>query len=260
MSKLKPLALAASLAALSNMGTVAWADPPIATASGGDAPSSAPDSASGAANSSAASIAATSLDAPSNTGEGVAYVAPFFDPPFTAMEPHAAMMGAFGAIGGVAEALESMKEGKDMVAEYGIQDPTLSLERTIAAHLADELHGPVSVITIDAKHRRPSDLAALGAQAHARYVVFGATLMWGIIYYAMDLTHFHVTYFSMMELVDTKTGEKVMEAKCNYHPVKDQEDSTLSELTGNQAANLKAQMQHAADHCAAELIGKLPPV
>lgn len=193
-------------------------------------------------------------------GNGVAYVTSVEKPPFTAVEPHTALFAAFGAVGGIAMAIDQMSEGGKIVETNKIDDPGPSIAKSIAAHLAQETHGPVIAIPLDPKHHGNSDLAASGVAAHARYVVVADTWLWGFVYYPADLTHFHVTYFAGMEMIDAKSGQTILKAKCNYHPVKAEEYSTLPELTANQATTLKAQLQHAADHCAGEFIAKLPNI
>ena len=157
-------------------------------------------------------------------------------------------------------AIDQMSEGSKVLTENGIDDPGPSISKAIAARLAQPTHAAVVGIPIDPKHHAVRDLATAGTDAHARYVVVAATLFWGFAYYAPDMTHFHVTYMAGMDLIDTKSGAVIVKAKCNYHPVKAQEHATMDELMADHAAALKAQLRNAADHCAGELLTKLPSV
>ncbi len=253
------LALAGALAFASGQ---AWADASIATAVGGDTPSDAPDSVTGGAASSAAAVEAAAMVASGadQGGNAVAYVIPNGKPVFMAAKPHDALFGAFGAVGGAAMALNEMSDGAKIVKDNGIDDPGPSIGKTIATRLAERSHGRVIAIPVDPKHHAVNDLAASGTGAHARYVVVAGTMLWGFIYYTADWTHFHVNYFAGMDVIDTKSGAVIAKAKCNYHPVKAEENATIPELMANDAAILKAQLQHAADHCAGEFLGKLPNV
>jgi hypothetical protein len=258
--RLAATALAGALG-LAGASGPSWAQAPIATAVGGDTASGAADSVAGGGASSAAAIEVAAMQAAAPQGAtAVAYVLPAGKPAFTAMEAHDALFAAFGAVGGVAMALNEMSEGAKIVNDNGIDDPGPSIGKAIATHLAEASHGPVITLSVDPKHHAVSDLAAAGGSAHARYVVVAGTMMWGIVYYAADLTHFHVTYFAALDLIDTQSGAVITKAKCNYHPVKAEEYSTKTELMANRAAALKAQMQHAADHCAGEFLAKLPKI
>jgi hypothetical protein len=250
--------LVASVVGCAGLGGAARAaDPPIATAIGGDAPSDAPDSTTSGG---ATSAAAAEIDAigPADNGPNVAYVVPLGSPPFTAMMPHdAALAGAFGILGGIAGAVSEMSEGHKIITENDVANPGVSIGKALATHMARDLHDGVVAIPVDPKKHSNSDLAAAGAAAQARYVVVANTLMWGILYYSLDWGHFHVNYMAAMDLIDTKSGEVIFKAKCNYHPPKEEAESRAA-LVANKAADLKARLQHAADHCAGEFEGKLP--
>jgi len=222
---------------------------------------SAPATNRAAETSAAPSNSATSeVAGGSAAGDGVTYIVTGIKPPFTAMTAgKVALAGAFGAVGGVAEAVWSMSAGDKIIRENGVDDPAKEIAKTVATKFAAIRGGHLTAAPVDGDHVKAADLPT--HSGGARYVVFVRTGFWGFSYYSLDWTHYHVTYGAALRVFDTQSNNAViLKGICTHKYVAEHEKFTYSELTDNGAATLKAQLEAAGDECVARFEADLEKV
>jgi len=185
-------------------------------------------------------------------GDGVSFVQLSKPAPFLAdTAGKQAVAGAFGMIGAIAAYEMQVKAGARIVADNGLEDPSIEVARRLATDYAAAHGGHAAAQPIVVDHRM--DESQLGAVANgSRYVMDVETRWWGFIYYSLDWSHYHVTYIGYLRLFDLQTHKVIAKGACTHKYVAANEKFSYDELTGNGAQVLKSQLRAVADECVAK--------
>jgi hypothetical protein len=166
-------------------------------------------------------------------------------PDFGEMTPAKATLGLIGA------AL-IISEGNKTVATNHIADPA----EAIAASLLNAMQSAHGMQVVAAPVRIDSEEPARiaeQAKGKARYVLDVRTLMWQMMYFPTDWTHYQVLYSVKARLIDVDTKNVIAEAFCKQSPDSNANAPTFDELLALNAARLKATNAAYAQACAASL-------
>lgn len=166
-------------------------------------------------------------------------------PDFGEMTPAKATFGLIGA------AL-MISEGNKTVATNQIADPAVA----IAGALLNAMQSSQGVQLVAAPLRidseDPARIAEL-AKGKSRYVLDVRTLMWQMMYFPTDWTHYQVLYTAKARLIDVENKNVVAEAFCKQAPESNAGAPTFDELLALNAARLKATNAAHAQACAESL-------
>lgn len=166
-------------------------------------------------------------------------------PDFGEMTPAKATFGMIGA------AL-MISEGNKTVASNNIADPAVAIADALlgamqTAHGTQIVASPVRIDNED-----PARIAEL-AKGKARYVLDVRTLMWQMMYFPTDWTHYQVMYTVKARLIDVDARTVVAEAFCKQLPESNANAPTFDEMLALNAARLKATNAAYAQACANNL-------
>jgi hypothetical protein len=177
-------------------------------------------------------------------------------PDFGEMTPAKATFGMIGAA-------FMVSEGNKTVAANKIADPAVAIADALlgamqASHGVQVLDAPVRIASED-----PAHIAEL-AKGKARYVLDVRTLMWQMMYFPTDWTHYQVLYTAKARLIDVDAKTVVAEAFCKQQPESNANAPTFDEMLALNAARLKAANAAYAQACASklgrEMLGMQAPV
>jgi hypothetical protein len=166
-------------------------------------------------------------------------------PSFGLLKPSNAAFGMLGAMDGIAE-------GSRIVADNKLADPA----DAISAGLASALRARDGVqILPQALRIDDDDPARIAARAKgkARYVLDVRTLVWQLMYFPTDWTHYQLLYTAKARLIDVDAGTVVAEAFCKQQPESNANAPTYDAMLAKRAALLKAKLAGAAEACTASL-------
>jgi hypothetical protein len=163
-------------------------------------------------------------------------------PDFSEMTPAKA---AFGVLGAAA----MISEGNKTVATNRIADPAVAIADALldamqASHGTQALASPLRIDSED-----PVRIAGL-AKGKARYVLDVRTLMWQMMYFPTDWSHYQVLYTAKARLIDADTGTVVAEAFCKQNPESNANAPSFDDMLAMNAARLKATNAAYAQACA----------
>jgi hypothetical protein len=166
-------------------------------------------------------------------------------PDFGEMTPAKVTFGMIGA------AL-MISEGNKTVANNNIADPAVAIADALlgamqTAHGTQIVASPVRIDNED-----PARIAEL-AKGKARYVLDVRTLMWQMMYFPTDWTHYQVMYTVKARLIDVDARTVVAEAFCKQLPESNANAPTFDEMLALNAARLKATNAAYAQACANNL-------
>lgn len=166
-------------------------------------------------------------------------------PDFGEMTPAKATFGLVGAA-------FMISEGNKTVAANKIADPAVAIADALmgamqSAHGAQLIDVPVRIDSED-----PARIAGL-AKGKARYVLDVRTLMWQMMYFPTDWTHYQVLYTAKARLIDVDAGNVVAEAFCKQQPESNANAPTFDDMLALNAARLKAVNAANAQACAKSL-------
>lgn len=163
-------------------------------------------------------------------------------PDFSEMTPAKATFGMIGAA-------FMISEGNKTVAANRIADPAVA----IAAGLLDAMRSSNGAQPVDAPlhidSEEPARIAEL-AKGKARYVLDVRTLVWTMMYFPTDWTHYQVLYTAKARLIDVDTKSVIAEAFCKQQPESNANAPTFDEMLALNAARLKAINAANAEACA----------
>ena len=166
-------------------------------------------------------------------------------PDFGEMTPAKATFGLIGAA-------MMISEGNKTVTTNQIADPAVA----IAGALLNAMQSSQGVQLVAAPLRidseDPARIAEL-AKGKARYVLDVRTLMWQMMYFPTDWTHYQVLYTAKARLIDVENKNVVAEAFCKQAPESNAGAPTFDELLALNAARLKATNAAHAQACVESL-------
>jgi hypothetical protein len=166
-------------------------------------------------------------------------------PDFGELTPAKATFGMIGAA-------FTISEGNKTVANNKIADPAIAIADALLGAMQSS-HGTqivASPVRIDAED--PARIAEL-AKGKARYVLDVRTLMWQMMYFPTDWTHYQVMYTAKARLIDVDAKTVVAEAFCKQLPESNANAPTFDEMLALNAARLKAVNAAYAQACASKL-------
>lgn len=163
-------------------------------------------------------------------------------PDFGELTPAKAPFGLLGAVA-------TISEGNKTVATNHIADPAVAIADALLGAMQSS-HGMqvvASPVRIDSED--PARIAGL-ARGKARYVLDVRTLMWQMMYFPTDWTHYQVMYTAKARLIDVDAGTVVAEAFCKQLPESNAKAPTFDEMLALNAARLKSINATYARACA----------
>lgn len=166
-------------------------------------------------------------------------------PDFGEMTPAKATFGVIGAA-------MMISEGNKTVMMNQIADPGVAIADALlnAMQSSQGVQVVASPLRIDSED--PARIAEL-AKGKARYVLDVRTLMWQMMYFPTDWTHYRVMYTAKARLIDVDGKNVVAEAFCKQLPESNAGAPTFDELLALNAARLKATNAANAQACAESL-------
>jgi hypothetical protein len=166
-------------------------------------------------------------------------------PDFSEMTPAKVPFGVIGA------AL-MISEGNKTVASNKVADPANAIAGALlnAMQSAQGMQVVASPVRIDSED--PARIAEL-AKGKARFVLDVRTLVWQMLYFPTDWTHYRVFYTAKARLIDVETRAVVAEAFCKQLPDSNVNAPTFDEMLALNAARLKAINAAHAQACAESL-------
>ena len=166
-------------------------------------------------------------------------------PDFGEMTPAKATFGLIGAA-------VMISEGNKTIVNNKIADPAVAIADALLGAM-QSTHGVQlagAPVRIDAED--PARIAEL-AKGKARYVLDVRTLMWQMMYFPTDWTHYQVIYTAKARLIDVENKNVVAEAFCKQAPESNTNAPTFDEMLALNAARLKAANAAYAQACANSL-------
>jgi hypothetical protein len=166
-------------------------------------------------------------------------------PDFSEMTPAKVPFGLIGA------AL-MISEGNKTVASNKVADPANAIAGALlnAMQSAQGMQVVASPVRIDSED--PARIAEL-AKGKARFVLDVRTLVWQMLYFPTDWTHYRVFYTAKARLIDVDTRAVVAEAFCKQLPDSNVNAPTFDEMLALNAARLKVINAAHAQACAESL-------
>lgn len=166
-------------------------------------------------------------------------------PDFGEMTPAKATFGLIGAA-------MMISEGNKTVMMNQIADPAVAISDSLlhAMQASQGVQVVTSPVRIDSED--PARIAEL-AKGRARFVLDVRTLMWQMMYFPTDWTHYRVVYTAKARLIDVDAKNVVAEAFCKQLPESNAGAPTFDELLALNAARLKATNVANAQACAESL-------
>ncbi len=163
-------------------------------------------------------------------------------PDFGEMMPTKAVFGVIGAAA-------MLSEGNKTVAANKIADPADAIADALlqAMQAGQGMQIVTPPISVDSED--PARIAEL-AKGKARYVLDVRTLVWQMMYFPTDWTHYQVLYTAKARLIDVETRNVVAEAFCKRQPESNAGAPTFDDMLALNAAKLKAQNAANAKACA----------
>jgi len=163
-------------------------------------------------------------------------------PDFGELTPAKAPFGLLGAVA-------TISEGNKTVATNHIADPAVAIADALlgAMQSSHGMQAVASPVRIDSED--PARIAGL-ARGKARYVLDVRTLMWQMMYFPTDWTHYQVMYTAKARLIDVAAGTVVAEAFCKQLPESNAKAPTFDEMLALNAARLKSINATYARACA----------
>jgi len=163
-------------------------------------------------------------------------------PDFGELTPAKAPFGLLGAVA-------TISEGNKTVATNHIADPAVAIADALlgAMQSSHGMQAVASPVRIDSED--PARIAGL-ARGKARYVLDVRTLMWQMMYFPTDWTHYQVMYTAKARLIDVAAGTVVAEAFCKQLPESNAQAPTFDEMLALNAARLKSINATYARTCA----------
>jgi len=151
---------------------------------------------------------------------------------------------AFGALGGIA----NVAAASDLVKKGGITDPAASMEASLKSYLSSKT-GLTAGTDLDYSaegEKKPKKLPLNKAD----YVLDVTTLLWGLNYFTTNWASYQTYYTGDVTLFDGASGDIVAQNVCQYkYPETAAESPSYKELTENDAALFKTNIQLLADRC-----------
>jgi hypothetical protein len=163
-------------------------------------------------------------------------------PDFGEMTPARA---AFGVLGVAA----IISEGNKSVATNKIADPADAIAATLLQAMQQGSRMQVVAAPVQVDSEEPARIAEL-AKGKARFVLDVRTLLWQMVYFPTDWTHYQVVYTAKARLIDVETRTVVAEAFCKNVPESNAGAPTFDEMLASSAARLKAANDVKARACA----------
>lgn len=158
--------------------------------------------------------------------------------------PMSAGHAAFAMLGAVV----AIQQGKQLVAENGIEDPAPHIARDLL-ELAKLQRGLLPSDLPPAKLNTTDVAQIASAGAGADLVLDVEPLEGGFHYFAMDWTHYWVRSGFVIRIVDVKTSAVVAGATCRRDSRDDPKPPTNDELMANRAERLKQVLASQRDAC-----------
>jgi hypothetical protein len=171
----------------------------------------------------------------------------------TAMSPAKA---AFALVGAAA----MLAEGKQIIADNNVVDPSQGVARDVAADLARAKSARVAEapLSFERKGMTVPKPAALSAAAPGAAYVVDVDSGWILAYFPVDWAKYKVIFNSNMRLVDTKSQTVVAKHFCNWDGEKRGDPKFAREdLLGESAKGLKDALARGAAYCAGEFKAKV---
>lgn len=163
-------------------------------------------------------------------------------PTFNALTSGKAMFGVLGV-------LAAGQAGNDLVTEYGIEDPALSLSLQLQERIREE-YG-MRIASEDAVMVESDEIEAIRqAVSGADLTVDVVTRGWGFAYEGFDYSQYNVGAQLLVRLIDLSNGEVLAQQRCFSRELPDDQRSSKDELLANDAEVIKSRLATTADHCA----------
>jgi hypothetical protein len=166
-------------------------------------------------------------------------------PDFSEMTPAKATLGLIGA--GM-----MISEGNKTVAMNRIADPAIAVADALLNGMQSVQGAQRIAAPIRIDSEEPARIAEL-AKGKARYVLDVRTLMWQMMYFPTDWTHYQVMYTAKARLIDVDAKSVVAEGFCKQLPDSNANAPTFDEMLALNAARLKAINAANARACAESL-------
>ena len=159
----------------------------------------------------------------------------------------------FGIVGGLVAEGMARSEGKDLVTEYGLDDPAARVKDRLATALAERL-GLANVRAVAAPVE-DIDAKTLRSAFKDPVVLAVQTDQWSLA--SVDLSsRYGVTYAATARIVRTSDGTVLSNARCRLDG-KEFAKLTMDELKADNGTQLKTRFGQAADLCVERLVGEL---
>lgn len=145
-------------------------------------------------------------------------------------------------------------EGKRLVADEGLVDPSTAIAHDVAAQLANRTSGKVAPAPVEVSGDKPQAVTAAGTGA--RLVVDVLNRGWGT--WAHGLHGFFYMYAVRLLVVDPASGKALLNETCIW-PSKPEEIVGVSndELFGDHARELRRRIDVGAQACRAKFLDKV---
>lgn len=184
---------------------------------------------------------------PPAASESVAYIAGLPSAPF---EFHNLTTDV--VIGGAIGGLISSTEGKHLLAENGVPDPSDTIARQVAEIFAKSrglsIQGPVSL-----KGQKPE--TKITDLTKSRYTVGAITLKWGLdgLGFRNGVTGSVLNYKAQVIIADVVAHKPLLTLPCTHDQRSPDENRSFGALMANGAAGLKSLFDQVAAECVREV-------
>lgn len=180
--------------------------------------------------------------------------------PFVLMSAAKVGTGAlFGLIGGAVAANSMQKAGEELIAEYGVADPALTLRDRIAQAMHDAYGVKATIHPPPDRAAAATDsLPELKQRFNSGIVLDTRTLGWQLVYYPADWGHHFVVYAGRARLLRLDDGKVLWDGRC-VQRLPDPKESRrgVDDYRANGGELLRAKIGEAAEGCATALIAQL---
>lgn len=170
-------------------------------------------------------------------------------PDFVAMTSGKVGAGAmFGAIGGAIAGASMVSAGNSLIHENGIPDPAYAIGEELARSM-EVKYGTKYVGVGNSVIDDDETSAVASAYKTVPLALDVKTLHWGFGYFPTSWSKYRVIYNSRLRLIDTSTGNVIVEGGCVSNPEETDDAPTYDELVGNGANRLIVEIKKMVQYC-----------
>ena len=165
----------------------------------------------------------------------------------------------FGPLGGALGAGATIKKmeaaGAEMVNEYFLQDPILSIKEYFLSNFTEQYE--FNNVQSASEILKDDNIEALKSEYEQRVVIDFKTLNWALTFFPFDRSHYRVSVSARVRMINVDNSKIIWQGICKAIEDKTENSPTLDEVKSNNGELLKAKLIESAGRCSKDLISQL---